>query len=106
MELKAIEHLIETDEKTCERIRKHHAERKQLKEEAEQIKQKMRKEVAEDTAAIIADTKQKLDEKIENESRANSAYYEAAAADLKQTFEAHRKEWCIKLVDRITGETK
>ena len=38
MELKAIEHLIETDEKTCARIEKHHAQRKQLKDEAEVIR--------------------------------------------------------------------
>ena len=46
MELKAIQHLIETDEKTCARIERHHAQRKQLKDEAEIIKQKMRDEVA------------------------------------------------------------
>ena len=52
MELKAIQHLIETDEKTCARIERHHAQRKQLKDEAEIIKQKMRDEVAQETSRI------------------------------------------------------
>lgn len=103
MELKAIEHLIETDEKTCERIRKHHAERKQLKEEAEIIKQKMRKEAAEETAAIIAETKKQLDAKIENDSLSNQAYYQKASADLRNRFENNRSQWCTQLVGRITS---
>ena len=57
MELKAIQHLIETDEKTCARIERHHAQRKQLKDEAEVIKQKMRDEVAQETSRIISETK-------------------------------------------------
>ena len=103
MELKAIQHLIETDEKTCARIERHHAQRKQLKDEAEVIKQKMRDEVAQETSRIISETKAQLDSKIQEESRANEAYFASASADLGKQYRDHKDEWCNQLVKRITA---
>ena len=97
MELKAIQHLIETDEKTCARIERHHAQRKQLKDEAEIIKQKMRDEVAQETSRIISETK------VQEESRANEAYFASASADLGKQYRDHKDEWCNQLVRRITA---
>ena len=102
MELKAIEHLIETDEKTCARIEKHHAQRKQLKDEAEVIKQQMRKEVAEETARIISETKAQLDAKIEEDRNANESYFDQASAAVGRQYRENRDAWCSLLVERIT----
>lgn len=103
MELKAIEHLIETDEKTCERIRRQHAQRKQLKEDAEIIKKQMKEETEADTARIIAETKAELDEKIRKDSERNEAYFKAASAKMVEDYHSHRDEWVKELVTRITS---
>lgn len=103
MELKAIEHLIETDEKTCERIKAHHEERKHLKDEAEIIKQKLRDESAKETTKIIQETRAELDQKIARDSSENEAHFKAASARLEQMYQNNRDKWCDELVKRITS---
>lgn len=103
MELKAIEHLIETDEKTCERIKAHHEERKHIKDEAEVVKQKLRDETAKETAKIIADTKAELDLKIKKDSETNLDHFKSASERLDVMYHKNKDKWSKELVQRITS---
>ena len=103
MELKAIEHLIETDEKTCERIKAHHEERRLIKDEAEVVKQKLRDETAKETAKIIADTKAELDLKIKKDSETNQEHFKSASERLEKMYQDNKDQWCSELVKRITS---
>lgn len=101
MEMDAILKLIETDEKTRERIQDEYQKRDDLKQAVEQEKKKLSDEAWADVKKKVEDTKNELNAKVESDQKENEALYQTSVKRITDMYNANKDTWCKTLVERI-----
>lgn len=103
MEMDAILKLIETDEKTREKIQEQYQKRDDMKQAVEEEKKKISDEAWAEVKKKVEDTKKELDAKIQMDQQANEEYYSASVKRITDMYNANKDTWCKTLVERITN---